>query len=144
MNTKQAHAAANAASNAAAAPTAASGTDAPADWTQGTPGIAYQRCGSCGNVWYFRREFCPRCGSDAPTRQASAGNGTIHATSLVYRAPDDTFRALAPYLVVLVDIDEGFRMMAHADPGSVIGDRVAARFETRAGRLMPVFGKEST
>lgn len=112
------------------------------DWTLGTPGIVYQRCGSCSSVWYFRREFCPACGSAAPQPLASAGRGTVHAGTLVHRAPSDEFRALAPYRVVLVDVDEGFRMMGHGHESLAIGDRVRCRFEQLAGRLLPFFEKD--
>ena len=32
------------------------------DWTRGAEAIAYQACGACRHVWYFRRGFCPSCG----------------------------------------------------------------------------------
>jgi len=114
------------------------------DWTLDTPGIVYQRCGSCAHVWYFRREFCPACGAGAPQSLASAGLGTVHAGTLVHRAPSDEFRALAPYRVVLVDVDEGFRMMGHGHASLAIGDRVRCRFEPLAGRLLPFFDKEQS
>lgn len=116
--------------------------DAPADWTRGSGAILFQACGSCGHVWYFRREFCPACGARGPRDLTSAGRGTVHAGTLVHRAPTDEFRALAPYRIVLVDIDEGFRMMGHGDPGLTIGERVRCRFRTLGERLLPHFEKE--
>jgi hypothetical protein len=50
-------------------------------------------------------------------------------------------RPHAPYAIVLVDADEGFRLMAHGEPGLCIGERVQARFLTVAGRLIPRFEK---
>jgi uncharacterized OB-fold protein len=116
----------------------------PADWTQGAAAIAYQACGSCAHVWYFRRAFCPACGAAGPQPLASAGKGTVHADTLVHRAPTDEFRALAPYRLVLVDIDEGFRMMGHGECGLAIGDRVHCGFRPLGDRLLPYFEKEST
>jgi len=40
---------------------------------------------------------------------------------------------------VLVDADEGFRLMAHGDPALGIGDRVRARFVDLAGKKIPYF-----
>jgi uncharacterized protein len=98
------------------------------DWTGGGEGIAYQRCDDCGATWYFHRSFCPACGgADARTLRA-AGTGTVHALSLVHRAPTEELRAHAPYLIVLIDTDEGFRLMAHGAKDLAIGDRVRARF----------------
>jgi len=112
---------------------------APADWTEDAPALAYQACGSCGARWYFRRDFCPRCGGLDVPRRAAAGTGTVYATTLVTRAPTEALRPHAPYLVVLVDADEGFRLMAHGDPALSIGDRVRARFVRLAGALIPYF-----
>jgi uncharacterized protein len=109
------------------------------DWTEGGEGIAFQACGRCKSVWYFRRGFCPGCGQSEPdTRQASC-TGTVHARTLVARAPTEELRAHAPYLIVLVDADEGFRLMAHGDPVLQIGDRVRARFIDLAGKKIPFF-----
>jgi uncharacterized OB-fold protein len=111
------------------------------DWTQGGAGIAYQACRGCGSVWYFRRPFCPRCGRGKPEERQAAGTGAVYATTLVARAPSEEMRAHAPYAIVLVDADEGFRLMAHGEPGLRIGERVQARFVTVAGRLIPRFEK---
>jgi uncharacterized OB-fold protein len=109
------------------------------DWTRGEEGIAYQACPTCGGLWYFRRTFCPRCGRSHPEDRQSSGVGTVHAVTLVTRAPGEELRAHAPYLIALIDTDEGFRLMAHGDRTLRIGDRVRARFVTLAGRLMPHF-----
>ncbi|MFP5407245.1 MAG: Zn-ribbon domain-containing OB-fold protein, partial [Gammaproteobacteria bacterium] len=113
------------------------------DWTAGAPGIAFQRCDACGHVWYFRREFCPACGKPDPQALASGGAGTVHATTLVHRAPSNEFRAIAPYRVVLVDLDEGFRMMGHGEASLAIGDRVGCAFRSVADRLLPYFEREN-
>jgi uncharacterized OB-fold protein len=111
------------------------------DWTQGGEGVAYQACGACGAVWYFRRTFCPRCGHESPEVRSAGGAGTVHAVTLVARAPTEELRALAPYAIVLVDTDEGFRMMAHGDRDLRIGDRVRCRFVPMAGRIVPRYEK---
>jgi len=112
---------------------------APADWTVGTPALYVQRCAACSARWYFRRTFCPRCGHEDVRTQAAAGTGTIHSATSVARAPTEAWRAHAPYTIVLVDLDEGVRVMAHGTNGLVIGQRVAVTFEKRADRLVPVF-----
>jgi uncharacterized OB-fold protein len=111
------------------------------DWTQGTEGIAYQVCPACSSVWYFHRTFCPRCGHAEPQTWQAAATGTVHAVTLVTRAPTEELRAYAPYAIALIDADEGFRLMAHGDSALKIGDRVRARFTTLAGKLIPHFEK---
>ena len=109
------------------------------DWTKDGDGIAYQVCGSCEAAWYFQRSFCPECGASASATLQASGLGTVHARTLVARAPTEELRAHAPYLIVLVDADEGFRLMAHGDAALQIGDRVRARFTQLAGRKIPYF-----
>jgi len=108
------------------------------DWTQGGEGIAYQACPRCGAVWYFARSFCPGCGA-APETRAARGEGRVQAATLVTRAPSPELRALAPYAILLVEMEEGFRMMAHGERDLRIGDRVRARFPRFAGRVVPHF-----
>jgi uncharacterized OB-fold protein len=57
------------------------------------------------------------------------------------RAATPETRAHVPYNIVLVDTEEGFRMMAHGANDLAIGDRVSARFTEFAGRLVPYFEK---
>ena len=111
------------------------------DWTKDGDGISYQACGNCKAVWYFQRSFCPECGSAAPATRQGSGLGTVHARTLVARAPSEELRAHAPYLIVLIDADEGFRLMGHGDAGLQIGERVRARFAPLAGRKIPYFEK---
>lgn len=109
------------------------------DWTKDGDGIAYQICGNCATIWYFQRSFCPECGTSAPATLQASGLGRVHARTLVARAPTEELRAHAPYLIVLIDADEGFRLMAHGDAGLQIGDRVRARFAQLAGKKIPFF-----
>jgi uncharacterized OB-fold protein len=111
------------------------------DWTQGVDAIAYQTCVSCKAVWYFHRSFCPECGTSTPDTLQASGLGIVHARTLVARAPTEELRAHAPYLIVLIDADEGFRLMAHGDVDLQIGDRVRARFTQLAGHKIPYFDK---
>jgi uncharacterized OB-fold protein len=111
------------------------------NWTTGDPVIRYQRCKSCSRVQYFRRDFCAACGAADLAEQTASGEGTVYATSLVCRAATPETRAHVPYNMVLIDAEEGFRMMAHGDNDLAIGDAVTARFVQFAGRLVPYFEK---
>jgi uncharacterized OB-fold protein len=111
------------------------------DWTTGAEAIAYQSCAACGALQYFRRSFCCVCGAPDPEEKRASGEGTVYATSLVCRAATPETRAHVPYNIVLVDASEGFRMMAHGDNDLSIGDKVTARYQQFAGRLVPFFEK---
>lgn len=118
--------------------------DLASDWTHGGDKLVFQQCSACHQTFYFHRSFCPSCGDAAPITLPSRGRGTVHASTLVQRAPSDEFRAIVPYCIVLVDMAEGFRVMGHADPALAIGDAVTYRIETIAGRPLPFFTASPT
>ncbi len=119
-------------------------------WTRGGSRLVYQHCGGCGRQWVFQRAFCPHCGREGPQLRAFAGlavacellGGALTGTGTWHRAPDDRFRALAPYRLVLVDLDEGLRLMAHADAGVRVGQRVRGEVRRIAERPMPFFSQD--
>lgn len=113
------------------------------DWTEGKPGLVYERCEACGKAWYFRRGFCPGCGVTAVRLLQASGRGTVHALTTVQRAPSEALRAEVPYDIALVDADEGFRLMARAAPGLRIGDTVSMGFISSQGQLLPRCEKHS-
>jgi uncharacterized OB-fold protein len=104
--------------------------------------IRYQACLACGAAQTLPRYACRRCGSDRLEWRASKGRGTVYAATVVTRAPSDDFRPLAPYTLVLVDLDEKTRLMAHAEAGIAIGARVAATFFQHGGRTLVRFRPE--
>ena len=70
--------------------------------------------------------------------------GTVYATSLVHRAATPELRAEVPYMIVLVDAAEGFRMMAHGDKSLTIGDRVISSTRDFAGHRIPYFQRTTS
>ena len=112
-------------------------------WTGGQPAIVYQECRDCRHLWYFRRSFCPRCGSESVDVREASGRGTVYAATLVTRAPSEALRALAPYCILLVDAEEGFRMMAHGVADLAIGDAVAVQFRSFGPLMVPFFERGS-
>ncbi|QHE84269.1 Zn-ribbon domain-containing OB-fold protein [Hydrogenophaga sp. BPS33] len=96
--------------------------------------VRYQRCTVCGTAQTLARYACTGCGSASLAWHEATGRGTVVAVTVVARAPSDAFRALVPYTLVLVDLDEGPRLMAHAEPGVAIGTRVMAHFFVHEGQ----------
>lgn len=102
-----------------------------------------QRCVPCGLlVWYPRRR-CHRCGSGELHWETLSGEATVHAFTVVHRAPDPSMDV--PYVVALVDLAEGARLLTNlvdVDPADVeVGLPVRVRFrELAEGRTLPVFG----
>jgi uncharacterized protein len=103
--------------------------------------LRFRRCEACGRAQFPPRPFCTRCGG--VTRwEVSEGRGTVYTATRVLRAPTPEFAAFAPYDILLVDLDEGFRMMALGAPGLGIGTRVRAGFERRGERALPRFHRD--
>lgn len=100
--------------------------------------LRYQRCTACGHAQLQARPFCVRCGG-TPVWAMSRGFGTVYALTRVERAPTPAFAALVPYSILLVDLDEGFRMMAHGETGLAIGNRVRVGFRPQGDRALPCF-----
>jgi len=111
----------------------------PVDWTTGHEAILYQLCGACGKPQYFRRGFCAACGSTELVEKSASGKGTVYATSVVMRAATPETRAHVPYNIVLVDTEEGFRMMAHGALSLKIGVAVRVRYVRFTDRVVPYF-----
>jgi uncharacterized OB-fold protein len=108
------------------------------DWAAGGRDIVFQRCGACGQIWYFHRDFCPNCSAAEVEASTSKGTGTVAAITVIHRGPGPEWQSLTPYAIALVDLDEGVRIMAHAEGSPTIGDPVRVAPEERLGRVMPV------
>jgi uncharacterized OB-fold protein len=91
--------------------------------------LGYQRCADCSAAVFYPRVLCPVCGSGALEWRESAGRGTIYATTAVHSRNHD------PRNVVLVDLDEGFRMMSRVEgvPAEEVEVGTRVRFEVRQG-----------
>lgn len=105
--------------------------------------LRFQRCGACGTAQTLARYACAHCGCETLAWETACGHATLHAVTVVARAPSDAFRALAPYTLVIAQLDEGPRLMAHADAGARIGDRVTAGFFEHDGRTLVRFSARS-
>ncbi|MEW6184681.1 MAG: Zn-ribbon domain-containing OB-fold protein [Thermodesulfobacteriota bacterium] len=103
--------------------------------------LIYQHCLSCGKAQFYPRALCAVCGAGTLEWRISKGLGTVHTFTINYRPPDDTFASDVPYIISLVDMDEGFRMMLNIQecpPEAVrIGMRIRVIFESREGQKIP-------
>ncbi len=99
-------------------------------------------CDGCGASFFVPQHACPHCQSEAWTYLESSGRGVISSFTVVHRAPTREFEP--PYVVAVVDLDEGWFMMSNVIgcPAETVavGQRVAVDFVRRAdGVAVPVF-----
>jgi uncharacterized OB-fold protein len=92
--------------------------------------LLVQRCSSCGTVRHPPGPVCPECHSLAWTAEALKGTGTVYSYIVHYHPPIPPYDA--PHPVVLVDMDEGVRVLAALEHCPIdrieIGMRVRAHF----------------
>ena len=69
-----------------------------------------RRCNACGRAYFYPRDICPHCFSRDVTWERASGRGTLYAFGIVHRGPTPAFRDHVPYVVALVDLEEGARM----------------------------------
>jgi len=95
--------------------------------------LVVQGCTACGHRQFYPRPFCLHCESEDVAWQEVSGNGTLYTFTVNYRAPNAFMKTRLPYVVAMVELDEGVRMMANilgADPADLaIGKRVRVAFE---------------
>jgi uncharacterized protein len=103
--------------------------------------LIYQYCPACGKTQFYPRVLCAGCGAGSLEWRESKGLGTIYTFTINFRAPNPAFAPEIPYVIALVDLDEGFRMMLNIqdrDPEAVrIGHRVRIVYETRGEQKIP-------
>jgi uncharacterized OB-fold protein len=105
--------------------------------------LAYQVCRRCGAVVFHPRGHCTNCTSLDLEWRTSAGRGTVYTFTVIRRHGHPFFQARVPYAVGLIDLDEGFRMLAEIAAPDVstigIGQRVEVVWEDRGEVRVPLF-----
>ena len=92
-----------------------------------------QQCTDCGEHQFYPRGVCSHClSSDLEWREAS-GKGEVYSFSVNHRAPHPGFADDLPFVLAIVTLVEGPRMMTNivgCDPNAVeIGMAVEVVFD---------------
>jgi uncharacterized OB-fold protein len=102
-------------------------------------------CRPCGAFFYYPRAACPRCLSADLEWKPVSGRGTLHTFTVVSRGQKG-FPLGPPYVIAIVELEEGPRMMTNlvgiaADPAVVrIGMPVEVTFlDATSGCTLPHF-----
>ena len=106
--------------------------------------LLLQHCQACAHVQYYQQAICRACGSDRLEHRAASGRGKVHSFSVVHRAPGPAFKQDTPYAVILVELEEGPRMISSfvgADPSLVSFDMAVELVceSAGAGMVLPRF-----
>ena len=110
--------------------------------------LLLQHCRLCDRPWYPAQRHCPRCQGDNIDIVVASGQGRLVSYVVNHR---DTPGFEAPYVIALVELDEGPRMLTNLvdcepDPETLdVGTTVQVRFQPvttadgRATATLPVF-----
>jgi uncharacterized protein len=88
--------------------------------------LRIQRCGGCGLLRHPPGPMCPECGATKPKYLVSEGYGVIYSY-VVHHHPQVPGKQ-TPFVIALVELDEGVRMLGEFDGEPVVGQRVEVVF----------------
>jgi uncharacterized OB-fold protein len=95
--------------------------------------LVLQHCAACGAFQYYPRALCRACHSDRLGWEPVSGEGSIYSYTVCHRPAGPAFTPDVPYVVALIALAEGPRMVSNIvtdDPDAVrIGQPVRVTFE---------------
>jgi uncharacterized protein len=99
--------------------------------------LVTQHCLSCDRIWHPPLPRCPHCHATGTDWRPVSGKGTVYAYTVVEHATHVAMREHVPYVVAIVELAEGPRVVTNIRgclPGDVrVGMPVRVAFE----RLTP-------
>ncbi|MBI4242039.1 MAG: Zn-ribbon domain-containing OB-fold protein [Candidatus Rokubacteria bacterium] len=75
--------------------------------------LKLQRCLGCRRFRFYPRAVCPHCLSGQAEWLAASGKGTVYSFTVCHRPAGEAFAAEVPYIVALIDLAEGVRVMSN-------------------------------
>lgn len=75
--------------------------------------LLIQRCENCRKHVFYPRVACPYCGSDRLAWVAATGKGTVYSYTVVYNNAPTAFIPDVPYVVAVIELAEGVRMLSN-------------------------------
>jgi len=77
--------------------------------------LLIKQCNACGNAFFYPRNHCPSCWSTDTSWKESSGLGSVYTFTVVYQNDLPPFRDRVPYVVAIVELDEGVRMTTNIE-----------------------------
>jgi uncharacterized OB-fold protein len=74
--------------------------------------LRFQRCTACGTWRHVPREMCAACGSWQWEWARSSGRGKVFTWTVIARALHPAFQNDTPYAPVVIEMDEGVRLLS--------------------------------
>lgn len=83
--------------------------------------ILIQHCTDCGKYQFYPRPICMNCMSENIEWKQASGKGKVLSYTIVHRAISKAYSNEVPYVVALIELDEGVTMMSN-----IIGKKLEA------------------
>ena len=103
-------------------------------------------CNDCGKAFFYPRIACPNCHSRNVGWVQASGKGKLYSFQIAYRALNPAFKIPPPYVLAMVELEEGPRLMSNlinveADPDVIKCDMaVEVVFEKQTNEVtIPLF-----
>lgn len=102
-------------------------------------------CGACGRCHFYPRPVCPECWSDDLDWRPVSRGGTVWSYTIVRFAhgAHEGWKTRVPYVVALIELEEGVRMMGNVVDCPVesvrTGMAVQLAYREYEDGLIPVF-----
>ncbi len=74
--------------------------------------LLLQHCAHCGEWQFYPRPLCTTCG-EVPEWELASGRGEVHTFTVIRQNRSAPFKELGPYVVAMIQLDEGPRMMTN-------------------------------
>jgi len=74
--------------------------------------VRLQQCSSCGHKQFYPRFMCKLCAAE-PEWLVFDGEATLYTYSVIRRHLQSPYRDMLPYVVAMVDLGDGVRMMSN-------------------------------
>ncbi|MEH7177981.1 Zn-ribbon domain-containing OB-fold protein [Neobacillus vireti] len=110
--------------------------------------LLIQQCSDCGRHQFYPRIICTDCSSKNVKWVRASGKGKVLSYTIVHRAISKAYKSEVPYVIALIDLDEGPTMMSNViqcDPQNVkVGMEVEVVFEDWSEEItIPKFRPEN-
>ena len=95
--------------------------------------LMLKRCRPCDRPFFYPRSHCPRCWSTDTVWVEATGRGVVYSFTVIQHHDVPPFKDWVPYVVALVELAEGPRLVTHVvevDPSGVrVGQPVEVVFD---------------
>ena len=75
--------------------------------------LLLQYCDACQRHQFYPRLYCMQCGAQSLRWVEASGRGVVYSYTIIRQNKSPEFRDDVPYNVVLIELEEGPRMMSN-------------------------------